>query len=353
MTAPTGSMKLMYLKSDDRSGELMFSKEVLQGAGFGGAIVRIGSGRQMHDTDQIYLGHVKPNRYNDYSLKQHIQLCYDLGWLCLLQFDFFGGSEFQMAGDDYETEDNQFVPFAYQLKGLTPGVSYHGFVINVNPEDESAGNVAAKLNTFIVQIRRWMQKYFPEQANGFPIYLRLSRTLWEMDNHEIENLMANMDHLPYVLEGVTQTYSKPNWEVIPEPFDADVWEPGTLANYKWERACLWHYGDIYIQGELVELLVAWGSDAHIFDVIGYIPAYYDGGSVEPGGGGGEDEQVTGDLAEVHEKLDMALAYLAALQKGQAEIMDKVYTNGSFLSEIWDRVKKSFFGRFGRAGIRSD
>ena len=350
--APNDSMKLIYLQSDDMSGALMYPKETLQGAGFGGAIVRIGGGRQLHDTGQVFLGHVKPNRFNDYSLKNHVQLCYDLGWLCLLQFDFFGGSDFQMAGDDFETQDDQFVPFSYQLNGLKPGVSYHGFVVNVNPENETAGNVAAKLGTFIVQIRKWMEKCFPEQASGFPIYLRTSKAIWELGNREIENLMANNGHMPYVLDGVTQTYSKPNWDVIPEPFETNVWEPGTLANYKWERACLWHYGDLFIQGEKVELLVAWGPAAHVFEVIGYTPVNYGSGSGNPGGGV-TDPPVTGDLKTVLEKLtaleafqELANAELSAIRTIQNEMSIDVLTMGTTVKNVWSWVTKSFLARFG-------
>ena len=351
--APNDSMKLTYLQSDDQSGALMYPKEVLQASPFGGAIVRMGSGWQLHDTDQVFLGHVKPNRFNDYSLKQHVQVCYELGWLCLLQFNFYAGSEFQMAGDDYETQDDQFVPFAYQLSGLKPGKSYHGFVIDVDPQNETAGNVAAKLNTFIVQIRKWMQKDYPGQASGFPIYVRLSKALWEMGNREIENLMANMDHLPYVLEGVTQTYSKPNWEVIPEPFETNVWELGTLANYKWERACVWHYGDLFIQGVKVELLVAWGPAEHIFEVVGYTPVNYDAGSGDPGGGGVVNPPVTGDLKTVLEKLDAIQAVqedmkadLFEVRKLQNETSADVAIANGFLKMIWIWVTKSFFERFG-------
>jgi len=336
-TPPAGSMKLVYVESEDKSGNQMLTDAQFDTLEVQGLIIRMASGRQIHGEGAY--GHQRPGDYNDHSFNKHIQVAYDRGWLALVQFDLYLGWEFQMAGVDFEEADMQFVPFAYQLKNKTFGTSYHGIVLNIHDEGETGSNVAAKLTRFLEMIDTWILKYFPDKVGKIPIYLRLTRELWERDGGHVMNVMYGRDLIPYVLDGVTTQLSSSTVVALPDPYDADVWEPGNHPNYKYERACFWHYTDILITsvGKNLQAIIAWGTPDRIFSVLGTIPVKYDDGS---GNDPGDPEDPP--LPSIQAQLDDVLLRLEALKTSTeyaAQMSNNVFV---LVDKIWNRVRKSIF-----------
>ena len=287
--APSGAMKLLYVSSPDKEGKTQFTNKEIMDGGFTGMIARIGSGTQIHNPESWQYGHIRPTEFVDHSFNAHVQQAYDLGMALFAEFDLFLGSEFFFAGNDYLTEDNQFVPFKYLMSGKRPKISYHAIVLNIHMQDETAGNCAWKIKRFIEMIKDWLELNWSQSEANVPIYLRLTKKNWEKDNGEIGLLMEHANNMPYVLDGVTQYYYFTSFNDVPEPYEADVYEPGNFINYKYERGVLWHYGNF---GE-AQLFVAWGSPERIFDVIGSVPVNYESNSNGGNSNEGNDENNTG------------------------------------------------------------
>ena len=331
--APSNSVIFVGVHSDDKSGVIQYPDQWLQWAGVGGMVVRAASGDQIHGSGD--LGHVRPGDFNDHSLKAHVAQAKRLGLFCFLEFDLHLGGDFGFAGDDFWTEDNQFVPFAYQLDSLIAKVDYHALILRVHDYGNTGTNLAKGLSTFLAMVDKW------KTARGVdvPVYLRLTQAVCEKDGGQVASIIVTRYHdkmMPYALDGLTQIHQTLEWDNPPQPYEAPVYEPGP-AGHKWQYYCLWHFAT----AGGVEFLVGWGDKARAAVVIGSSP----GGVNPPPVTDDFQEQVLAHLEAMQEKLEF-------VEGNQTAIKKQVDLNGTKLSEAYTLIniirnwtKLSWFDRF--------
>jgi len=290
--APEGAVKLLRAYSDDKSTKEQFPDAWLQRSGIGGLVIRLGSGRQIHGSGD--LGHIRPGDYNDHSAKAHMAQAKRLGMFAILEFELHLGGDDHFAGDDYMTEDNQFVPFKHQLSSAVPGQDYHAFWLTLVDHGNTGGNVAQKLSHFLRMLDDWMIEY----GTGVPVYLRLHEELWSRGSGEVASIIVSRydTPMPYALQDHTRSFGGVDWDNPPEPFEAAVYEPGP-AQHKWNHLCAWRYGRTAYADMNMEWFVLWGNMARAIHFLGKPVNYGEepgGGTNEPpGGGGGTNEPPTG------------------------------------------------------------
>jgi GH25 family lysozyme M1 (1,4-beta-N-acetylmuramidase) len=342
--APAGAMKLVRVYSNDKSGETMFTDEQLTQMGVGGLIIRLGSGRQIHGTGSI--GHIRKGDFNDHSFKNHIQQAYRLGLFAIAEFWLGLEADDHFAGSDYETEDNQFVPFAYQLGSMVPGVSYHAISLRLMMENQSGGNAAQKLSTFLAMIEHWSNVKFQQEKDTMKIYPALTKEMWERDAGQIASVLVGRDNMPFILEGQQFHIGFSGYEDIPEPRDAPFYSPGNLSGYTYQKACILHYANVAD----MELCVAWGDAEHVFEVTGYTPAHYDdGGNSGGSNNNGGDTGVGMTEEELLEQFGALASKLNEMADAVEDISFSVSGIGYIVTQIWNWIKLPWYKRL--KGIR--
>jgi len=324
--APDGAVKLLRVYSNDKSGAVQFPDEWLQRTGIGGLVIRLASGRQIHGSGD--LGHLRPGEYNDHSAKAHVAQAKRLGYFAKLEYELHLGGDDNFAGDDYMTEDNQFVPFVYQAKSLTPGVDYHAIWLTIVDHGNTGTNLANKLSTFLWMLDAWMA----ENNVDVPVYPRLSAEVWERDGGQVASILVNRYEnrlMPYALEDHTKDFGGVYWDNPPEPFEAAAYEPGP-ANHKWNYLCAWHYGNTTYSNIVMQWFILWGNMDRAITILGKPVNYGEpqepggggepgGGDTEPGGGGTVPADNTALVAAINNHANELKLWREALERIEARL----------------------------------